>query len=199
MGCWESANVLHSAAVRIKYGKLSGIFLCKLSVLCTPTHPSTAYKTPPASSFSTSSFSTSAFSLHLCPQMHEFIFPPCFFSFQAPSYCADIVTLCFLKSCTEEEAFIFSLFYIIRLLWNSSVFPVVCGCWGQSTHSWYSKPSSRARTRSSPPPFYLPIPFILLLQICSIEGSAQTPVRAFKNDQLIQSKKSVFDSKFLDS
>lgn len=142
------------------------------------------------------------------PQLSLFIFvlkctssffPPCFFSFQAPSYCADIVTLCFLKSCTEEEAFTFSLFYIIRLLWNSSVFPVVCGCWGQSTHSWYSKPSSRARTRSSPPPFYLPIPFILLLQICSIEGSAQTPVRAFKNDQLIQSKKSVFDSKFLDS
>lgn len=70
---------------------------------------------------------------------------------------------------TEEEAFTFSLFYIIRLLWNSSVFPVVCGCWGQSTHSWYSKPSSRARTRSSPPPFYLPIPFILLLQICCID------------------------------
>lgn len=166
MGCWESGiNVLHSAAVRIKYGKLSGIFLCKLSVLCTPTHPSTAYKTPPASSFS-----TSAFSLRLCPRMHQVhFFPPCFFSFQAPSYCTDIVTLCFLKSRTEEEAFTFSLFYIIRLLWNSSVFPVVCGCWGQSTHSWYSKPSSRARTRSSPPPFYLPIPFILLLQICCID------------------------------
>lgn len=100
----------------------------------------------------------------------KFIFsPPCFFSFQAPSYCTDIVTLCFLKSRTEEEAFTFSLFYIIRLLWNSSVFPVVCGCWGQSTHSWYSKPSSRAQTRSSPPPFYLPIPFILLLQICCID------------------------------
>lgn len=168
MGCWESGiNVLHSAAVRIKYGKLSGIFLCTLSALCTPTHPSTAYKTPAGLFFFF--FSTSAFSLGLWPHMHRVrFFPPCFFSFQAPSYCTDIVTLCFLKSCTEEEAFTFSLSYIIRLLWNSPVFPVVCGSWGQSTHSWYSKPSSRARTHSSPP-FYLPIPFILLLQICCID------------------------------
>lgn len=165
MGCWESGiNVLHSAAVRIKYGKLSGIFLCKLSVLCTPPHPSTAYKTPAGLFFFNLSFLAQSLSSHAPSSF----FPPCFFSFQAPSYCVDIVTLCFLKSRTEEEAFTCSLFYITRLLWNSSVFPVVCGCRGQSTHSWYSKPSSRARTRSSPP-FYLPIPFILLLQICCID------------------------------